>query len=521
MERNTPAPIDYGEVLKRRKWSLILPALIVFVISAMAAFYLPSIYRSTSTILIEEQEIPDDFVVATVTSYAEQRLQAINKRIMSSSRLLDIINRFNLYPDLKDKWTTEEIVAKMREDIVLETISAETIDPRTGRAAEATIAFTLSYEGKIPDTVLQVANVLASQFLEENIRVRERQTMEASKFLEDEMEKVKVDLARLEAKLAEFKKQHINQLPEMLQANIQNMNNLENNLDRLKEQLGNLRERQGYLQTQLASIPPKAGEDKKRIDELKVQLAYLKSRFSDEYPDVIKTRAEIAELEKRIGASNNPSGSVNDRPDNPAYITLAAQLSSTQADIASVKRQINDGVQKANMHRTWVAATPKVEEAYNALVSERNNTQAKYNDLMRKLMEANVAYGLEKEQKGERFTLIDPAKFPEKPYKPNRLAILLVGFILSIGAGVGFASFREYSDHSVRSFEDLARVTAFPVLTVIPEIVTRKDRIRKRRKLRILTIGGILFIIIGLLAFHYLVMDFNVFWAKLMRKMAL
>jgi hypothetical protein len=124
------------------------PALLIFFTAAVVAFFLPPVYRSTSTILIEEQEIPAEFVRATVTSYAEERIQMIKQRVMSFSRLNELVNRFNLYPELRASWTTEQIVAKMRDDIRVEPVSAEVKDPRTGRATSATIAFTLAYEGK-------------------------------------------------------------------------------------------------------------------------------------------------------------------------------------------------------------------------------------------------------------------------------------------------------------------------------------------------------------------------------------
>ncbi|MBU0482803.1 MAG: chain-length determining protein, partial [Proteobacteria bacterium] len=174
---------DYVAIVKRRKWSFILPATIVFVAAAVVALALPSVYKSTSTILIEEQDIPAEFVMTSVTSYAEQRLQSIHQRIVSYTKLLEMINRFNLYPDLKERWTTEEIVEKMREDIILEPISTDVVDRRTGRPSVATIAFTLSYEGKSPQVVQRVANTLASLFLEENLQVREKQATETSEFL--------------------------------------------------------------------------------------------------------------------------------------------------------------------------------------------------------------------------------------------------------------------------------------------------------------------------------------------------
>jgi len=523
MEANEMTMNDYVAIVKRRKWSLILPALIVFLCAAIVAMALPSIYKSTSTILIEEQDIPADFVMTTVTSYAEQRLQSIYQRIVSFSRLLDIIKRFNLYPDLQKKWTTEEIVEQMREDIILEPISVETVDRRTGRATVATIAFTLSYEGENPGVVQRVSNMLTSLFLEENLQVRERQAKETSIFLESETEKVKADLTKLEARMASFKEAHVNELPELLQVNMQSLNNTETNIDRLSEQLRSLKEREGYLQSQLASFPAEI-EEEKRLAELKIQLVHLKSQFSDQYPDVIKTKAEIAELENKQntspGKSDNPGHSDN-APNNPAYITLAAQLSSTQADIVSVKRQFRETSKMADMYRRRIANTPRVEEAYRAIFIERNNTQAKYDDLMRKHMEAKVAQGLEKQQKGERFTLIDPARLPELPDKPNRMAILLIGMVLGIGAGVGWASLKEFTDQSVRDSTSLALATAFPVLASIPEIVTREDIQRKKKKRNTIIIALGLGLVISVVIFHFLVMDLNVFWAKLMRKVSL
>jgi polysaccharide chain length determinant protein (PEP-CTERM system associated) len=526
MEATQMTPKEYVEILKRRKGSLILPALIIFLIGVSVAFALPSIYKSTSTILIEEQDIPSDFVMTTVTSYAEQRLQTINQRIMSFSRLLEIIQRFNLYPEYVNKWTPEDIVEKMREDTTLEPISAEVIDRRTGRPTSATIAFTLSYEGKNPNTVQQIANVLTSFFLSENLQVRKKQAEDTTAFLETELEKIKAELADLEARISLFKKEHINELPEMLVVHIRSLSDLEINMARIGEQLQGLKERKQYLQIQLASIEPHIDKEEdranqRRLDELKVELVHLTKRFSDEYPDVKKTRAEIADLEKQLADANLKRKSTKARPDNPAYINLSAQLAGTRTEIDSTLRQIEKLNLSAEEMRRKIAATPKVEESYNSLIGERLNTQQQYNELMQKYMEARVAQGLEKEQKGERFTLIDPARLPAKPHKPNRIAIMLIGIVLGIGAGLCFAALREFSDDAVRKVDQLERVTNFPVLAGIPLIITKKD-IRLKRMKRFAWATGSLGVIVGaVLVFHFFVMDLNVFWAKLMRRLVI
>jgi polysaccharide biosynthesis transport protein len=516
MDEQTISPHDIMTIIKRRKWNLLLPLILVFTITTAIAFLIPSYYKSESTILIENQEIPSDFVMATVTSFAEQRLQMINQRVMSTKKLIELIDQFNLYADLREKWTVEEIMEKMREDIHMETISTEVIDRRTGRPTTATIAFTLSYLGKDPGTVQKVTDTLTSFFLKENLQVRERQTQEATSFLEEEMKKVKQYLEELDIQLSNFKKQHSNELPEMLQVNLQGLNNTEMMFSRLEEQLRNSKEREEYLQTQLSGIKAEMKDDldQKRIEDLRMNLISLRTRFSDEHPDVVKLKAEIAGLEKQQGVSGKKS------PDNPTYITIASQLAGVQSEITSIKRQIEEVEKSRGEYQQRIEKTHSIEGSYNALITEQNNSKMKYDDLMRKVMEAKMAHGLEKEQKGERFTLIDPARLPEKPFKPNRLAIMLIGLVLGIGAGVGFAALMEFSDDSIRDTNTLSQATSFPVLAVIPEIITRKERSGKIRKQIIFgfSLCGIFFISLAL--FHFLYMDLNVFWAKLMRKLA-
>jgi succinoglycan biosynthesis transport protein ExoP len=507
---------EYITIIRRRKWSLVLPFLGVTLLSVVVALVLPPTYKSTATILIEEQEIPSEFVKASITSYAEQRIQTINQRIMSSSRLLEVIDRLDLYRDLRNKEPTEVIVHKMRNDTKLEMINAAVIDPRTGRPSEASIAFALTYEGRDePQKIQQVASVLTSLFLEENLRTRVEQTQQTALFLEDERMRVKKSLDALEAKIADFKAKHINTLPELLQVNIQNLSNTERNIEMLQEQLRSQKERQGYLQTQLASLAPQQ-EDKQRLNELHAKLLQLKTRFTDQYPDVIKTKAEIADLERQMKAKISRYGG-KVQADNPAYVTMASQLASTQEEIASSKVQIAALIERARKYQRQIDETPRVEEAYRMMTTERKNTQAKYDDLMRKVLEARVSQGLEKEQKGERFTLIDPARLPEKPCKPNRMAIVVIGIVLGIGAGIGLTTLREFSDTSVYSARRLTEVTSFPVLAMVPAIVTARDHSRRRMHRIMLTMAVLGIAAGGVAIFHFRVMDLTVFWAKVIR----
>ena len=511
---------DILSILRRRKWDVALPALLVFGLAVAAALFLPRAYKSTTTILIEEQEIPREYVATNITSFADQRLQTINQRIMSTTKLIEVMNRFRLYEDQKDRRTVDEIVGRMRDDIKFATISADVIDPRSGRPAQATIAFSVGYEGKNPETVQKVAAELASLYLEENIRTRERQSSETSKFMDDEMKDVKAKMAVLDGRIAAYKQRNLESLPELAQLNQQAVDQVERDLDRVNEQMRALKERESYLQQQLASVQPDtADREKETLKGLNAQLVELKSRYSDEYPDVIQTRTAIADLERRLKKSGRlVEGTA---PDNPAYITLSSELAGVRSEIGSVKRQIEKLEEKRGSFQQRIEASPRVEEGYRTLVVERNNLQAKYDELTRKAMDAQVAHGLEKEQLGERFTIVEAARLPERPSSPNVPAILLIGLVLGLGSGVGYAALKEASDTTAHTLEGLAAALAYPALVAIPEILTPMDVQSEKRRRKMVAGAAVAAAFVGVLLFHFFVMDLDVLWARLSRRLSL
>lgn len=508
---------DYYEVIVRRKLSFLLTASAIFLLAAIAAIALPSVYRSSAVVLVEAQEIPSNFVMTTVTSYVEQRVHTITQRILSSNELLEVINSIGLFADMRERATTEALVNNLRERIQIKPISVDTVDPRTGRSREATGAVEFSFEGRQPRQVQRVTDTIVTKFLAANLEERQRQTAETTTFLTEEMTRVKGQLAAAESELAAFKEKHLNALPEMMQVNQQAISSVETQMARAKDQLRSFQERESYLQTQLASIPETQDTHQTRLQQLEMELVNLKTKFTDDYPDVRKMKREIEDLKqqqaqvKKVGAGGNA-------PDNVAYITLASQLSSSRAEISALKRQIAELETRADTYRKRIGKTPIVEETYNALLIERNSTRSKYEDLMRKVMEASVAHGLEKEQKGERFTLIEPASYPERPAKPNRFAILLIGFVLGIGGGIGVVALKEITDTSLHGPEDLVRAGVQPILAVIPKIRSKSERRRVGVRRWSTAMGCVLAMLVLLVTFHFLVMDLDLLWMRVMRR---
>lgn len=504
---------DIISIVRRRKWELLLPALAIFLVAVVVASLLPRTYRSKATILIEAQEVPTQYVKANMNSYADQRLQAINQQIMGAPRLLELISRFNLYPDLRNRQSMDEIVEKMRKDIKFTPISADVVDS-LGRPAQVTLAFSVAFQGSNPEVVQKLTSELASLFLAENMKGRDRQSAGTSKFLHDEMKSIQRSLAAIEARVAAYKQRNIEALPELSQVNMQAFEQVDREIRGLNDQLRAAQEKEEYLQNQLANVPSQeASNDRESLRQLKLTLADLTARFSNEYPDVKKTRLQIEELETRIRTKEKKA----EQTENPAYVTLASQLAGTRSDLLSLKRQIASLVAKRDGYQRRIQATPRVEEGYKAILVERNNLQQKYDDLAEKAMEANVAHGMEKEQLGERFTIVDPPRVPTRPATPNIPAILLIGLVLGVGSGVALAAFREAADDSFRRAEHLASFAGLPVLATLPEIVTAIDLSRQRRKALSVSCLAALVAVIGI---HLFVMDITVLWSKLGRLIA-
>jgi uncharacterized protein involved in exopolysaccharide biosynthesis len=566
-------------VIRRRKRGFVLSFLSIFILAAVIAFTLPPVYRSQSTILIEEQQIPPEFVTSTITGYAEERLQVITQQVMSRSRLLEIINQFNLYRELRERHTTAEIIQKMRDNISLQTISAEVRDRRTGRPSTATIAFTLSFAGKNPSTVQKVATMLSSLYLEENLRSREARASSTTAFLQQESDEIKGQIERLQSRISAFKRAHIGELPEYNVVNMQAINRLSRDLDEVTRRLGGLRERKIYLEAQIANVDPLkpivTPEGKpvmnptERLKHLRLELTTLRSSLSEKHPDVKRLKKQIRELEANVEESEDSLRKVRrlkdlegqlaakkgewgpkhpdvvrlskevealskeveglrmervasrlaeEKPDNPAYISLNTQLASTDLEIKGLledKRQITEEMAG---HERKIERAPLVEKEYATLMRDYDNAQRKYNEMMKKLMEARVAQGMEETQRGERFTIVDPAQLPEKPHKPNRIAIMAVGFILSLGLGVGAAAVRETLDTSVKTPGELTGLTGMSVLSVVSLMKTREEVRLRRIKWAAVTITGIVALCVAIYLVDHFVMPLEILWIKVQRR---
>ena len=569
---------DYLEMLKRNKNKMLIIALVAFVLTVIVAVKWPATYRSTATILIEQQEIPQDLVRSTVTSFADQRIQVISRRVMSSVNLKKIVDKFELYQEEQKKDPISVVLEAMREDINLEMVSADVMDPISGRPMQATIAFTLSFESESAKKAQQVANELVNLYLNENLKRRSEIATEATSFLAIESEKLGQLMSTLEKKLARFKEENEGSLPELQSLNTSLMDRTEQQLMETNRQLSSAEDRLVYLEAELSQIEPnmtvfsETGQriygSRDRLKTLEAQLISLKAKYAANHPDVVKMEKEIAALQEEVGgvdkleiakqikskqaeltqmsdrysaehpdvkaltqelarlneALNRPAKAkkaTDAKPDNPAYIQLLAQLNVAKVELETTQKLKNKLLAKLEKFEQGLLKAPQVEREYLEMTREYDNTMLKFREVKSKQMEADMAQAMEKDRKAERFSLIEPPIFPEEPFKPNRKAIVFLGFILSIGLAVAFALTKEALNSAVYGSRAILAATGELPLVVIPFIENAEDiAANKRRKIKLLSFaaaGGVISIVV----FHFFIMPLDVLWYVLFRKAGL
>ncbi|MDP3599288.1 MAG: Wzz/FepE/Etk N-terminal domain-containing protein [Nitrospirota bacterium] len=571
---------SYVAMFHRRRTLIVLVATVLCVLSLAVAFLWPPVYKSMAMILIEEQEIPSELVHSTITSYADQRIETIKQQVISRTTLWKVVEQFNLYPDMRRSSPVEEVVKQFAKDIAVEVISADVVDKRTQHPTKATIAFTVAYQSSSPDLAQQVAQELTSLFLGENLKSRERQAQETTAFLQQEAENLSRHIGEIDGKIAQFKRRASGALPELMPLNLQLMSQSDRELMDIDQQIRTLEERKSYLEGELATIKPNtpimsvSGErildSSERLRGLRAEYAGASANLSFDHPDIIKMKQEIESLEKETGqlpeveeaakqltnaratlaiaserlGKEHPDvvqaqrkivaleaevGRLNvvtrksaaQRPENPAYINLQAQLNSATSSLGALRATRAAVKQRLEDFATRLERTPQMEPDYLFLTRDRDTSGQKYQEIRSRLLEAKVSEGLEVRQKGERFSLIDPPTLPEKPDKPNRIAIVILGFMFAIGGGIGSGAVAELLDHSIRTPEQLALLTqAFP-LSVIPFMPNEDDLARAITRHRLMKTAGLTVLLTALLLMHLFWRPLDVLWFAALKRFGL
>ena len=559
--------VDIKAFMRRRKKSFFFTFFAIFLIGFAVALILPPIYRSEASILIQDQQIPEDYVRPATKDFAEERIEKINQQVLNRLNLLKIIKQFNLYPQLQQKKTPTEIVSKMKNDISLELINAEQRSKKGGKLYTMTVAFRLSYEGKDPETVQKVADNLANLYLEMDEKSRGQLASVTTGFLRDELERLKIEMSRQEKEISVFETKHLRELPEDKGYNLQAISRLERDLDQIDMQLRLLNEKRILLTAQLANVDPLtpiviegegiASNPNQRLKKLNLELVKLQSVYSEKHPDIKKIKREIKELESQtqisddsinkikklkqkenelveLTASNGPehpdvkalrkevyqlSAEVDnlitekakmqvsqEKPDNPIYINFQAQIESVDLEIKALEKDKEGVFKEISEYQSRIENAPLVEKRFKELNRDYKSLQDQYAEISGKLMGAQVAQEMQNKEKAQRFSITSPAYLPLKPTKPKRMVITLIGFLAALGLSYGFVTLKDSMDQGIRTSHQIRELTGTPVLSSIPYIVTDHEKNMARIKRLVW-----LFVIIGVIGAGLFVIDQYIF----------
>jgi polysaccharide chain length determinant protein (PEP-CTERM system associated) len=503
---------DYLQIFSKRKWLIIVTYLSVFLVTGVYMVWKPNQYQSTTTIMTLPPQVSEDFVRSTVTLGSVDRLSTIQEQITSRTRLKKVMEEVGLFAEARKEGLEDEAASAMAERITIDIAQ----DPRRTRSRTESEAFSISFFHEDPMLAMLTTSRIASLFIEENLKLREKQAVGTSEFLETQLRETKVKLEAQEKKVKRYKTRYSGGLPEELRVNINRMDRLHGQERTVFDEIRFAAQRKTTLQTQLRMLtrgPKSILHDDGRVEvdtsedsaavierELSVRrsrLAELSAKYTDKYPDVVRLRGEVEELEKKLAAMPISHRSSKDKgkniSDSRTYLpltgremeehrSLKAQIMSTEAEIGALKRD------RETIRRNIVALQarldqgPRRDQEMITLTRDYDNLKEQYNDLQRRKTEADISKDLEMRMKGAQFQILDPANLPKKHFKPKikmtlGVALLMAGF-LGFGGAIGL----EKMDLSLRGVTDFKHFFDIPILASIPILETME--IERRPNLR-------------------------------------
>ncbi|HEY7220402.1 MAG TPA: XrtA system polysaccharide chain length determinant [Candidatus Binatia bacterium] len=492
-------------VLYARRQTIVVAFLVLASLTAYLAMQLPDIYRSSILILISPQRLPASYVTSTVTTTVEQRIRAVSAEILSRTMLEKVVREFNLYGPKDGTSNIDERIDRLRKNIQ--------IDVRNNDS------FRLSFDDESAEKAMLVTARLGTIFIDENLQAREQQAAGTSSFIGTEAERLKAELESQEIAVNDFKAKYRTELPEQLDANLRTLEQLRTEQQNNMVRLTSLQERKATLEKQLIeakSVLPEIGRVKdstgtqgvplwQQLESRKLQLGEMLTRYSDKHPDVIRLKSEIQALEAQAqqpqAGANEPAASTMVAA-NPMQQMIAKQIGDVGVEITAA-RATNDllrgqiGAYQSRVDNTPIRAIElaKISRTYDI-------TLKKYQDLLAKSFDSQLSQNMEKQQKGERFRLVDPAYLPETPVRPHRWAIVFLGLLAGLGAGMGLALLQENMDTSFKRGEELQDFINVPLLATLPEVVTRGSVLAQRRARQMIALASVAVLALGIVLIH-------------------
>ncbi len=455
---NQPAPA-YGvrelqrlaESPLRRPWLVIVPFLLTFLLALGASLVLPPRYTSSTLILIAPDQMPSNLVTQVSTERIGQRLQTLKQEVQSRTRLEMIARELNPYGNL-GKDPLIDTIEKMRDNV---TVSVKGAD-----------AFSISFEHHDPKMAMLVADRLTTLFMEEVVGARERQVSTAYNFLERELQDARAQLEQKEKALRDFKELHMGQLPEQVQANLATLQRLQLEQQSVAESLRKAQDAQLLMERgagEGGAASPAGAPD--TLESMRALLTQLRTRYTDQHPDVKGLQSRIEALEKARAAAEPGQPAVD-----PAVAAARRRQAEARLEVEQLRARLADVDRRIASFQSRVEAAPRREQEVLGLMRDYQKLSENYSQLLSKKLDAEMASRLEQQQKGQQFRILDPAYLPERPSFPNRFMFGLAGAVVGLLLGLALAIGVDVLDPTMKDAESVSEAFSVPVLAVVPYV---------------------------------------------------
>lgn len=474
---------DYLAMLRRRVTVILIPTLLAPIVGFLVSFAFAPKYTSQAQIQLEEQQVPDDYVKPVVTQDITQRIMAMQQQVSSHNQLQPLVERLGLAKKGKD---VEDVIDEVRQNFAIQTIEPDVSTKKKKPGQQIQVSgFYVTFTADNPRDAQLVCAELTSMLLAENLKTREQVAQSTTDFISRQLDESKKNLDDLDGKMAAFKRQYMGQLPGDEDNNLKLLMGLNSQLDANTQSLNRAQQDKAYTESLLAqqlaawkssatSTNPQTLEQ--QMAALQSQLITLQARYTDDHPDVIKAKNDIAELKKKIDQMNSASAQATPADDKsnaaepPEIRQLRLQIHQYNDAIAQASRDQKRLQDQIHMYQGRVALSPGIEEQYKSLTRDYDTAQKLYNDLLAKKSQSEMATDMERRQQGEQMRLLNPADLPGAPSFPNRYLFAGGGLGGGLLIGLGLALWLEMRDKSIRTEQDVQAILELPTLVCVPWI---------------------------------------------------
>src|SRR5271165_5343653 len=477
---------DYLSMLRRRAKVIVIPALLAPLLGFLISYAFPAKYTSQSLILVEGQKVPESMVQPVVSQDLTARVATLQQQVLSQSRLEPVVTR--LYPG-KNSQEIGEVIDEIRLNMTVEPVMTDLsqIGSTSGKkkpGGSAVPGFYVNYTSSSARDAQQVCNELTTLLVDENLRSIQAAASGTSDVLNKGLEDAKRNLDDLDSKLASFKKQYVGQLPGDEENNLKILMGLNSQLEANTQTLNRAQQDKAYTESMLASqlaawktsqssTNPQTLE--KQLSDMQSQLLDLQAKYTEDHPDVIKMKADIAGVKKKLAEVNKAGADAPDVSTEKASATEPPEIRQMRLQIhqyadliaAATRDQKHLQVEIAN-YQGRVSLSPAVEEQYKALTRDYDNAQKSYQDLLTKKSSADMTVKMTNQSEGERMFPLNPANLPDSPSFPNRWLFAGGGLGAGLAIGIGLAMWLELRDKSIRTEADAEAALELPMLVAVP-----------------------------------------------------